>query len=387
MPNHKKKYNLKTIARKIHLYLGLLTGLVIFIVSITGALWTFKEEIESINNNYSEIIAQNKPFLKALALKKIAQEQCPNHTIHGVKYGQKNQSVEVVFYDYKPEFYTSVFINPYNGKVLKIKDHLHNFFGFVLKGHVRLWLPHEIGSFIVSYSVLLFLFIIITGLFIWFPKNSKAFKQKLKTNWHQKTLWKRKNYDLHNLLGFYSSIFIFLIAFTGCIMAFSWLKTSFYQTINGQKEVDFIWPSANKSLEKNDYDYLLDNLYKKYPNADGFEVHYPSNDSLSIYVEVSHTKGVYYNSEYLFFEQKTLKPINTPSIYSENKDLKMSDKILRMNYDIHVGAIGGIYGKTIVFLLSLVSASLPLTGILIWWNRNKVGKKFKKKFSKKYLIL
>ena len=42
-----------------------------------------------------------------------------------------------------------------------------------------------------------------------------------------------------------------------------------------------------------------------------------------------------------------------------------------MNYDIHVGAIGGILGKIIAFIASLVIASLPLTGFLIWWGRKK----------------
>jgi len=40
-----------------------------------------------------------------------------------------------------------------------------------------------------------------------------------------------------------------------------------------------------------------------------------------------------------------------------------------MNYDIHIGAIGGIFGKIIAFLISLGIASLPMTGILLWYGR------------------
>lgn len=42
-----------------------------------------------------------------------------------------------------------------------------------------------------------------------------------------------------------------------------------------------------------------------------------------------------------------------------------------MNYDIHVGAIGGIEGKIIAFLSSLIVGSLPITGTMIWWGRRK----------------
>jgi uncharacterized iron-regulated membrane protein len=42
-----------------------------------------------------------------------------------------------------------------------------------------------------------------------------------------------------------------------------------------------------------------------------------------------------------------------------------------MNYDIHVGAIGGLTGKIIAFIASLVCASLPVTGFLIWWGKRR----------------
>lgn len=49
-----------------------------------------------------------------------------------------------------------------------------------------------------------------------------------------------------------------------------------------------------------------------------------------------------------------------------------------MNYDIHVGAIGGFAGKLIAFFASLIVASLPITGFLLWY-----GKAYKKKQSKR----
>lgn len=46
-----------------------------------------------------------------------------------------------------------------------------------------------------------------------------------------------------------------------------------------------------------------------------------------------------------------------------------------MNYDIHVGSVLGLTGKFIAFFASLISASLPITGFLIWWGKQKFGKK------------
>ncbi|WP_233207986.1 PepSY domain-containing protein [Siphonobacter sp. BAB-5405] len=53
-----------------------------------------------------------------------------------------------------------------------------------------------------------------------------------------------------------------------------------------------------------------------------------------------------------------------------------------MNYDIHVGSVLGFPGKVLAFLASLIGASLPVTGFLVWWNRKGFGKgKGKKKAS------
>ena len=89
---------------------------------------------------------------------------------------------------------------------------------------------------------------------------------------------------------------------------------------------------------------------------------------------MSNSEGLYYDSDYRFFDQNTLEEIESNAIFGKYKDAKFADKIIRMNYDIHVGAIGGIVGKIIAFIISLITASLPVTGILLWY-----GKKIKRK--------
>jgi uncharacterized iron-regulated membrane protein len=46
-------------------------------------------------------------------------------------------------------------------------------------------------------------------------------------------------------------------------------------------------------------------------------------------------------------------------------------KLNDMNYDIHVGQILGLPGKIIAFVASLICASLPVTGFIIWWGKHK----------------
>ncbi|GAA4270781.1 PepSY-associated TM helix domain-containing protein [Aquimarina gracilis] len=361
--------------------MGLTTGLVVFIVSITGCLWVFKEEIESFYDDHKYVAPQDQEFLVASKIKEQAEKIIPNRTIHGVVYGKQHEAIEVVFYEAEPQiFYQSVFLNPYSGEFIKRIDNDSGFFGFVLKGHLRLWLPDAIGSRVVSYSVLMFLIILVSGLVLWWPRNNKNWKQRLKFDWNTKTRWKRKNFDLHTVVGFYIMSFGLILAFTGCVMAFNWFYFIAYKAAGGDNDPRFVIPESEQviaSTTKSNYEYdrLIPILKNKYKDAHSFELHYPENDTTSILVEVSNSKGLYYNMDYLFFDQYTLEEIETPSIYGKYKNARFADKVIRMNYDIHIGAIGGIVGKIIAFLVSLICASLPVSGILLWYGKQYKNKK------------
>ncbi|WP_417874199.1 PepSY-associated TM helix domain-containing protein [Xanthomarina gelatinilytica] len=363
---------------QLHKILGLTTGLVVFIVAITGCCWAFKEEIESLYDDYKKVVPQNQAILTPTQAKQLAKDVFPNNTVHGTLFKKADDAIEVIFYDAEPEFYQSVFLNPYSGKVIQVDDHLSGFFAFILKGHMRMWLPKDIGEQVVGASILIFIMIIISGFILWIPKKKKNLKQRLKFDWKKTTRWKRKNFDLHTIIGFYVCSLALILAFTGSVISYNWLKYVVYKSTGGDKVPAFIIPENKSKVAMDEgiipMDTLIVKLLKESPDAESFELHYPKTDEESIYVEVSNSKGLYYDSDYRFFDQNTLEELETPAIYGKYKDAKFADKILRMNYDIHIGAIGGIAGKILAFLISLLTATLPVTGVLMWY-----GRRYKKK--------
>jgi len=367
----------KKIIFQLHKILGLITGIIVFIVAITGCCWTFREEIEGLYDDYKTVSIQEGNVITVTKAKEIAQEVFPENTVHGTVYKKQNDAIEVIFYDAEPEFYQSIFLNPYSGKIIQVDNHLTGFFAFILKGHMRVWLPKKIGEQVVGASILIFILIIISGFILWIPKKKKNLKQRLKFDWKKTTKWKRKNFDLHTVTGFYICSLAFIIAFTGSFMSYDWLKYAVYKSTGGQRTVFFEIPLNKDSIaiasNTKPIDLLIPRLQKEDPNADGFELHYPESPESSIYVEVSKSKGLFYDSDFRFFDQNSLKEIETEAIYGKYENATIPDKILRMNYDIHIGAIGGITGKIIAFIVSLLTASLPVTGVLLWY-----GRKYKK---------
>jgi hypothetical protein len=70
---------------------------------------------------------------------------------------------------------------------------------------------------------------------------------------------------------------------------------------------------------------------------------------------------LFYGSDFRLFDQNSLQEIETEAIYGKYENVTIPDKLVRMNYDIHIGAIGGIVIKIIPFIISLLTASSTVT--------------------------
>jgi len=80
----------------IHRWLGFITGLVVFIVSITGCIFCFQDDIKDLFYSYRKVEVQNQPYLPPSALKKIALKQHPGSTVSYMYYYGKDRPALVL---------------------------------------------------------------------------------------------------------------------------------------------------------------------------------------------------------------------------------------------------------------------------------------------------
>ncbi|UBM60428.1 PepSY domain-containing protein [Marinilongibacter aquaticus] len=369
----------KKIVNKVHLWLGLATGLVVFIISITGCLYAFQEEIRDAFQDFRfATIQEGAPVLPPSTFRDIAQKRLPEYHLHAINYPGKDRNVEAIFFGFDPDHYFISFHDPYTGKTLRVKNMDKSFFRWVLNGHYYLWLPPKIGQPLTAYSTLIFLVMVISGIILWWPKNRSAAKQRFWFRWKKSTKWKRKNYDLHNILGFYSAWLAFILAFTGVIFGITWLREGVHKGMGGTKSTSYTEPhsdlAAQIAVDGDPMDRVWEIMKSEYPHAVSIEVHTVESDSAVVAANANNRAGVYWSTDYRYFDQYTLEEIPVDHVYGRLKDADFADKMLRMNYDIHIGAIFGIWGKILAFLISLTCASLPVTGFMIWWGRRKKEK-------------
>ncbi len=370
---------MKKIINKIHLWLGLSVGLIIVLVSVTGCILAFQVEIENLSQSYRYVAEENTKMLPPSGLAEIAGREMPGKKVHSVRYGAKDESVRVSFYDDDPEYYYLVFIDPYHGNVLKVKDMDQDFFRIILMGHFYLWLPHEIGQPVVATATLIFIVMLITGIVLWWPKNKAAASQRFSIKWSAR--WRRKNYDLHNVLGFYACWIAIFLAITGLVWGFEWFSKAVYWTTSGGKsaipyEETLSDSSATGSLYKVPVaDLVWEKLKAENPAAEVIEVHIPEDHRAAVEGSSNPDACTYWQTDYRYFDQYTMKELSVPHAYGRyTPEMPVADKIMRMNYDIHVGAVLGLAGKCLAFFASFICATLPVTGFMIWWGRKNKSK-------------
>ena len=367
---------MKKIFHQLHLWLGLLSGLLVFIIALTGALYAFQEEIGNLSA-YKHVQIQSQNYLVPSVLVKEARRILPDKDFHGIKYNKPGRAAEAVFYGYNPPHYNIVYLNPYTAEVLKVKDMNRDFFRFVMNGHFYLWLPPHIGQPLVAWSTLIFVFVLITGIVIWVPKRLKNMKQRIWFRWDKNTKFPRINYDLHVIGGVYATLFGLIFALTGLVWGFQWFAQGYYTLIGGKKSLGYSTvlsakkPATADTVAPEPADAVWLRIQKEYPDAAFIEIDPPQNDSAAVAVHVTAADGRYWKTDYRYFDQYSLAEIEVDGIYGKLQNADKADKLIRMNYDIHTGAIGGLPGKMIAFAMSLFIATLPVSGIIIWWKKRK----------------
>ncbi|UII28383.1 PepSY domain-containing protein [Fulvivirga maritima] len=387
MKNKKKKSALRRFNDWIHLWLGLVSGIIVFIVSITGCIYVFQQDIKDALEPWRFVEAQDKAYVPPSVLLDTAAQYMPSSKPTGLTYAHSEGAAAVGFSSFEEgkRSFSVVFMNPYTGQFLNkqqtIGDGEFDFFRFIIDGHRALWLPYDIGRPIVGVATIIFIILLITGLVMWWPKNLKKseMRKSFKIKWNGS--FKRVNYDLHNVLGFYSLLLALIIGLTGLVWSFDWFADSlYYVTSAGEERPGHSHPHSdisNAGLINNETTSPLDRAwYKTMEQEHDLQGMYMTpqlrdeDDAVEITIYKIH--GAWYNHNTYFYDRYTLEPLRHPG--DRFAEASFADQLSMMNYDIHIGTVLGLPGKILAFFISLICASLPITGFLVWWNKKKKSK-------------
>lgn len=371
----------KRLIHKLHLWLGIISGAIVFVVCITGAIWALK-----INGWVGEdssktfIEANGRTLLPPSTVIELSKQPLGNRVPNFITYN-KNSVVTVSAWG--KGYDCSLEMDPYTGKILKTEGvqgtgqkGRFDLWDFVRHGHRALWLPWNIGSPIVNYATLTFMIVLLSGLILWIPKTKKAAANRLSFRWKKQTKMSRKMYDLHVVLGFYTCFILLAVGFTGMVWGLEWWSKGTYKLTTGGDDLpawkalssDSTQTSMRSGLSRN-LDIAFEKVASAHHHYEAVEISVPDSADAAAAISVTGYPDhrLYYNVDRFSFDRYTLKELKSDNPYQgKYVDKKPGEKLRRMNYDIHVGAIAGTPGRVLVFLAALFGASLPLTGAYLY---------------------
>src|SRR5690606_11181782 len=147
----------------LHLWLGLVSGIIVFIVSITGCFYAFQQEIKDALEPWRFVEAQTTGYVPPSQLLDSASKYMPDSRPTGLTYSNETGAAAVGLSGMEngKRTFSVVFMDPYTGNFLKKQQTVggseFDFFRFIIDGHRALWLPYAIGRPIVGVATLVFL--------------------------------------------------------------------------------------------------------------------------------------------------------------------------------------------------------------------------------------
>ena len=396
---------MKKIFRKIHLWLSVPFGLIITLVCFSGAMLVFENEANEWFRRdlyYVETVKES-PLPMDKLLEKVATTLPDSVAVTGVSISSDPGRAYQVSLSKTRR--ASLYVDQYTGEV-KGKSERSGFFMFMFRMHR--WLLDSMnpgnegifwGKMIVGVSTLLLVFVLISGIVIWWPRTRKALKNSLKITATKG--WRRFWYDLHVAGGMYALIFLLAMALTGLTWSFPWYRTAFYKVFGVEVQQRAAQGHEQKSdAQKRDTKLAAHREKKREGNEvrKGERSGRPENNHSDMYSVTS--PFVYWQEIYdkLGRQNPEYKQISissgTASVsfnrfgnqrasdrYSFNTDngeftetslyqhQDKSGKIRGWIYSVHVGNWGGMFTRILTFIAALLGAALPLTGYYLWIKR------------------
>ncbi|NAW52278.1 PepSY domain-containing protein [Elizabethkingia argentiflava] len=392
---HKNKnFFFKKYMGKLHLWFGLSVGICVFIVALTGTLYIFKDEVQGLLRKHAiqlkpETLAEQPMSIDALSriVERSLGDQYPISSVeialdknkaYKFSYLEKNKKAWNYFEEFKIN--KSVYVNQYTGKLLGVYDEKYDFFTLMRYIHWSFLLNSGWGKYVVGIPVVIFIFMLISGLVLWWPHNKKSWKKGFVLDWKNVKTWKRKNYDLHRVLGFYTSFLALIISLSGIYFAFPYVKNTFNLISSGarylpkEKKIKsaITFSPSNISV----FDSSIQEVREHYPHSSRFRMPLNGKDRKghqldNIPIVIYEKSGKVGDRNQMVFDKNSGELLlNKPY-----QQLNLSQRYAHANYDIHTGAYWGLFSKILWFITGLVCTSLPITGFLVWWGRTHKKKK------------
>ena len=234
---------LRRAAFQIHLWVGLIIGLYVVVLSLTGSVLVYRNELDRYLATPHAAFDEEARAMNADELRAAAQRAYPGWQVTDVAEGrtvrrparggaggpggpggQEGRAGGRGRGNRLPDPTASITVerdgkkkerlfNPYTGQDLGDNTTAGQFFVlWMVRLHDELLLDRPDGPWWNGFFSLVFSLLVVTGLVVWWPGVTR-WKRSLTFKW--RSGWRRLNWDLHSAIGFWMFLFMLMWGVSG----------------------------------------------------------------------------------------------------------------------------------------------------------------------------
>ncbi|MCV2885673.1 PepSY domain-containing protein [Aestuariibacter sp. AA17] len=362
---------MKKSAFKIHSWLALFALIPLLVISLTGSILVYKQEID-------EWLMPDKAMLSGVSGERLdldafldrIHEQLPEFEVATIEMFFDGVESDRVYVIKKGTFdFHKVYANPYTGEVLSEPVGLHSYLtDWLLELHYT-FLVGDAGLLIAAFFSLILITLGVTGLIMYsnFYKHFFTFR----TGRALAVLFS----DVHKFIGILASPVLLILGITGAY----WNIAGYLHETSEEhaSHADFVLTERmyNHSLS------LQSLIEKATDTVDGLAPTYVSlayepDENIRVFGSVPTGNPLY--SQYssgASFDPQTGDMITSWDI----RELGFVSKLLDSFRELHFGTFGGELSKFLWCVLGAAPLLLSVTGVYMWSNRRNKRKSSKKR--------
>jgi uncharacterized iron-regulated membrane protein len=371
----------------VHLWLGLSLGFLLSIYGITGSILVFHEEIDEWLS--SELLIVKQPEYSMVyqplgAIFEAGRKAMPTRAKNTFATYPRNEQAAfklryaVLTTDGVREIW-QVAVNPYTamitGKYLQDRSDSiipKTFVDFIFKLHYALLISsQDVSTLVVGLSGALLMISVLTGLIVWWPLTGR-WRQAL--SFKPKSGCVRFNYDLHKTVGFYTTLAMIPVLFSGIYMVLPHQVVpmlELFSPVTYRYWFQSTPPTANAQAIGMDQAVAI--ALQRYPTGRPNFI-YGAPSAIKTYTVCQDgvdAPGSLLQRRCVVMDRYSGKilDVDDPTIGTAG------EVFTHWQWPLHSGRAFGMTGRILVFITGLACPVLFVTGVIRWLQKRKARKK------------
>lgn len=361
-----------------HLAAGVCTGVVILVMSVTGVLLTYERQIIRWADTRDYNVSRPSPGAGRLPVEAL---------LAGVRESQSGAPTAVTVYSdaNAPAVVAlpggrSLFLDPYTGEAFgEGSPRVRAFFRVVTDWHRWLGAGGEnrvAGRAVTGASNLLFLFIVASGFYLWWPRQWTR-NSVLAVTWFRRgQSGKARDFNWHNVIGFWCVLPLFVVVLSGVVISYTWASNLVFKLAGEEPPAQIqrgVTPGGAGAQQGGGSLAPLDGLEALLSQAErqiggwrSITMQLPPKPDAPVSFAIDRGYGGQPQlRSQLTLDRRTGEVVRWQP-YSNNTPGRRLRSWLRF---AHTGEVYGLVGQTVAGLASLGGAFLVYTGFSLAWRR------------------